>query len=869
MLRSHLFAALLALAGCAPQGREVEFRFSGRPSPGAFAADTREVVELCPACHAPVPRIASACANPREGRACGTLLRHPVRAVCGFCRGTKACASCAAFETSGLCRFCGGKGQRGAAPCFGCGGSGACTACAGFSACDACGATGEVVLPWSPPAARPALKPAGKSLAATRVETEEPLLWMEESILLPPLPDEGATWTVSVAVNGQRQSAERVVQKGRFAPRQPGSHVAVSGNQALFFDVIASDVRVKVVEEGGRPHHLDASVEFSPPLRANVTWERLDANGRATRLDGPRLGLAPGVHGLYRLRPVVGIAGLPPLRPRKEAVYLSSSLTIRPLPGGRVRSGPPVATVADSDPPLEEGTPYEWTRTDAAGRSEVIVSKETSAAIPFPAAGRYRLQVRAAGNVSPPVDLVACRVTIAGPDGRPLPEARLALLEKNAVPSEAWLAACAERFRVVVEDPTPDPPGSLSVAVLGADGGPLNPPVTYALSTSGIARQTRPLALLGDRVDDAVAVGGKADDEPEDPTLHARPRARIVVTYRGESGPVAGVGPMIVHEIPVRFVAVGTGFPPKEELEKIIDRRLAEAGAVWEPYGRRFSRASLRIESSPRNLVLVRGRCAGVDAHGRPSRAGARIDGREVAAPTPWSGEAGGTTPAAAARAFVSRIDPAYAVDVFEKLVPSDREAVVLRVRRRDGLPVVLEPLREGQDIAQGVTLLPGVASDGCEVTTDPTLLSLEELAVLLGLREGAPEGLDLFLVGTLRSDAVESSRYKIYPGGVFAAPLSGAALVAWEMVDGSGRYPYALARVLGELLLPPGWRPRAEDSLFMGELSPSAAADANKRVGPSTGAQIRERGRGLAAKNDDNINKDITNIRGHEQGGK
>src|SRR5204862_908178 len=140
-------------------------------------------------------------------------------------------------------------------------------------------------------------------------------------------------------------------------------------------------------EENGRPHHLDASVEFSPPLRAVVTWERLDANGRAVLLDGSRLLLSQGSQGTYRLRPVVGIAGLPPLRPRKDSVYVASSLTIRLPSGGRVRSGPPVALVADSDPPLEEGTPHEWTRTDSAGKSESFVSKGPSTAIAFPATG--------------------------------------------------------------------------------------------------------------------------------------------------------------------------------------------------------------------------------------------------------------------------------------------------------------------------------------------------------------------------------------------------------------------------------------------------------------------------------------------------
>jgi hypothetical protein len=862
MIRCRLLVASLALVGCAQQGREVELQFAGRPSPGSFASDTREVTEICPACHRPVPRDGDRCTHPRDGHPCGERLRHPDRAPCGFCRGTKACAVCAAFDASGLCRFCGGTGKRGSSPCFSCRGSGACQACGGLAQCDACAGAGSVALPWSRPAPRAGTRPAGKSFMATLVEAEDPLVWLEESIVLPPLAEEGAAWTVSVASNGQRMSTERVVQRGRFAPHLPGSYMAVSGNRAVFFDVVAAEVRMNVVEEGGRPGRLAATVEFSPPLQARVAWERIDSNGRALPLETPQLVLPPGGYGEYRLRPIVDLPGLPPLRPRKEAVYLYASLSIRPVPEGRVRSGPPVPMVAVSEPPLKEGTEYQWTRTGAGGVSEVIVSRKPTAEIPFPSAGRYRLQVRAEGGVSPPLDLVAVRITLVGPDGRTLPEARLAMLEKNAVPSDEWLARCPERFRVVVEDPSPSPPGALSVSVREGEDADLTPPVTYALSGAGERRETRPIALLGDRADDAVALGGKANGEPGDPTLYARPRSRIMVRYRGEPVAVAGVGPMIVHEIPVRFIATGPWLPPREELERILDRRLQEAGDVWAPFGRKFVRASLEISSPPRNLLLVRGRRAGVDAHGRPSKAGARIDAVEVSAPTPWSSEASGTTPGVTAREFASKLDPAYAVEIFEKLLSSDRQAVVLRVRRRDGRPVALELLADGQDVAQSVSLLTADLSDGCEVTADSNLLSLEELSLLLGHRAVAPQGIVLFLVRALRSDAMEPAWYKIYPDEVFPPPLSGAAVVAWEMADGSGRYPYALARVLGELLLPTGWRPRPEDSLFSGELSPAAAAGANKRVGPATGARIRDRGRGLTLKNDDNT-------KGTEQGGK
>ena len=80
----------------------------------------------------------------------------------------------------------------------------------------------------------------------------------------------------------------------------------------------------------------------------------------------------------------------------------------------------------------------------------------------------------------------------------------------------------------------------------------------------------------------------------------------------------------------------------------------------------------------------------------------------------------------------------------------------------------------------------------------------------------------------------------KIYPPDAFAAPLAGVAMVAWEISDGSGKYPYGLAQVLGSLLLPSGWKPRPEDTLFDPELSPAAAAEAHKRVGRLTGGRIR-----------------------------
>jgi hypothetical protein len=698
------------------------------------------------------------------------------------------------------------------------------------------------------------------------VDHDLPLVWLGETILLPKLPEEASAWTISLPAEGQREDSERAVQGGRYLPRQVGSYLAIAGGRSLCFDVIEVDLRIPPDPTGNEVRRMGAEISFRPPLKdVSVHWDWVNPDGLLKRLEGASLSLVPEGLGEHRVWPVIGVSGVPARRGPRPALFNSSALSIPVPPGGRVRCGAPVVFHASANPPLPGGATFEWTRTDAQGRSELVVSREGPAAIPFPAPGRYRLQVRALGNVSPPVELVAHRIDLVGPDGRPLPEASLSMLTGTSIPSEEWLLKSPERFQIAVEDSEADPPPTLAVAVRSGEGPDrlVNPPVTYALGPAKTgARRTRVLALLADPADAAVPVGGIRDDAPEDPTLLAPPRSRLEVTYRGVTAEVAGVGPMIVHEIPVRFVVVGPGFPPREALEEILDRRLGEAGAVWAPFGRRFRRLSVEVASPVQNLLMIRGRSAGVDAHGRPSRAGIRMDSVEVSVPTPWRGETGLMTPAVVARAFAQKVDPGYTVDVFEKLLASDREAVVLRIRRRDGRPAVLEPLLDGQDVSQSLTCLGADLDRGCEVSGEPGLLSLDELTLLLGLRSGSGDRMDVLLVGKIRTDARQVSRFKYYPDDAFSPPLSGAAIVSWEISDGSGRYPYALAQVLGSLLLPSGWRPRPEDSLFNPELSPAAAADAHKRVSPQTGARIRERGHGESAKNDDNP-------KGTDQGGR
>ncbi|HZF00135.1 MAG TPA: hypothetical protein VE981_24205, partial [Planctomycetota bacterium] len=105
--------------------------------------------------------------------------------------------------------------------------------------------------------------------------------------------------------------------------------------------------------------------------------------------------------------------------------------------------------------------------------------------------------------------------------------------------------------------------------------------------------------------------------------------------------------------------------------------------------------------------------------------------------------------------------------------------------------------------------------------------------------------GFDLFIVTELRS-LQQRPAFKVYPAARFPSAISSSAIVTWAVVDGTGRYPFGLARVAGELLLPPGVRPSPDDTLFADPLSEGPGVDARKRLSAATGARIAERGRGL-----------------------
>lgn len=423
------------------------------------------------------------------------------------------------------------------------------------------------------------------------------------------------------------------------------------------------------------------------------------------------------------------------------------------------------------------------------------------------------------------------RVTFVDADGRAPAEARLALLTRESFDAKGRLtddrmAAVPERIRVVVEDPSPGAPATIAVALRGSDAVlqlPLTGPPTRRLSA--------PFILLGDREDAAAAPL----------SLLASPGGRIEARYRGAAAAELPVGPAVIHQIPVRFIVVGTGLPVQAEIDRALELRLRQANDVWEPFGRRFVKArAIRVEGFA-GLVLIRGRAAGVDAEGHPSRSGLRVDGKEISIPCVWRNDGAPLTPKATARALVEKAGSAFQVDLFDGLA-GDREAVLLRWRRRDGSPAAVERFDGSNDVAQAVAPPPLELRDGVEVAPSPSLLSLEEAAMLAS--HALPvEGLDVFVVSELRSLQARPA-FKVYPEATFTPPIAGSAVASWSVLDASGRYPYAFARLAGELLLPPTLRPSPEDTLFADPLSEKPGVDARKRISAATGARIAERGR-------------------------
>jgi hypothetical protein len=444
-----------------------------------------------------------------------------------------------------------------------------------------------------------------------------------------------------------------------------------------------------------------------------------------------------------------------------------------------------------------------------------------------------------APTAAAPSALTAARVTLIDAQDRPVRDVRLAKLSDSAFDAQGRLreeavARSPERLRVVVEDPFPGAPATLAVST-GSSG----PPFVLPLSGPPARRMTRPFLLLGDREDAAAGAGI---------VLAGLPGGAVELRYRDGVAARLPIGPAAVYEIPVRFVAVGSGLPSIPEIERSVDLRLAQANAVWEPFGRRFKRGSIARLEACRGLLLIRGRAAGADGQGRPSRCGMLLDGKEISVPAAWRNDGAPMTPKATARALSEKIARTFQVDAFGDLLAGDREAVVLRVRRRDGTPATVERLAEGNDVAQALTPLPSEAGGGVEAAPSGALLSLEELAILASGRGTPADGFEVFIVSSLRAFGARPA-YKVYPDGSFPASLSGSALVSWTILDGSGAFPYGLARVAGELLLPPGVPPAPDDTLFADPLSEAPGVTAHKRVTAATGLKIAERGRGLAGK--------------------
>jgi hypothetical protein len=358
--------------------------------------------------------------------------------------------------------------------------------------------------------------------------------------------------------------------------------------------------------------------------------------------------------------------------------------------------------------------------------------------------------------------------------------------------------------------------------------------IVLPLSGSAPRRVTPPFLLLGDP-DDAAASSG---------VLAAAPGGRVEVRDHDVASFELKVGPSVIHEIPVRVIAVGTGLPEGAAFEKAVDLRFRQANAVWEPFGRRFVRGPVTRIDAFRGLVLIRGRAAGVDDHGRPSHSGLRVDGRDLLIPCPWREDGAPLTPKAVARSLIEKAGGKFRIEILDDL-SGDRDAVLLQWKRPDGGPATVEALAASNDLSQAVTPLPVGPADGLEVAPSGSGLSLEEAALLATGKKGPAQGLDLFVVAGLRSLGTRPA-FKVYAEGAVPSPIAASAVASWAIMDGTGRYPYALARVLGELLLPPTLRPGPADTLFADPLSEAAGIDARKRLSAATAARIAERGRGL-----------------------
>ncbi len=840
-------AVLAALSGCSRRTVAPRISFEGAPPYGAMHADTRAMTVRCPECATPLPEGASACPGKKADKPCTAPLAPVATVPCGFCGTSRRCDPCAAFATGGRCRICHGSGRLDSAACFNCEGSGLCVACGGSASCDACRGTGTLSLPWKrPPApARASRAPAASAGQVTRPDRY--VAWLGETVSWEGAPE---SWTAS---RGQKGELMKGVQRlgRRFNPSAPGSY-RVSGPGGTFHvEVIDLIPRSSAEKNVGPGTPVTATLETRPVLKElQVRWERVQGGGPVAALAGRTVTVTADVPGRQELWPVVEIPGQPARRGPQALAWDVSDLRIESPGNAPVRAGVPVPFKAVSVPPLSPDTAYEWTVSGPGGASRAG-GAGPRARIPFPRAGRYEVRVRAGDTLSAPVSVAAYAVEALDAGDRSLLEAELALFDGVSAGAdslrEEWVPAAPEHVRIVVEDPAPAPDASVVISTRRRDGTPLNPPVRYALSGEGTLRSTRPILFVGDREDDNAGPG--VDDAPGDPTILAAVGGGIEVSYRGAAAVSLTVGPLLLHMVPVRFVAVPApgdrAFPGRAELERLLDRRLEEANGTWERFGLRFSRESVELAEPPRNLLLIRGRAGGVDGRGRPAWAGFVVDGAEVSVPTTWQVEGVAMTPAETARALGKRLGAEWRAEVIEKVLAAAPEAVVLRVGRKGAEGRArLERLSKAPDVSQGTEPLAADLSDGCEVSGEASAPSVDEMALLLGLRAAGRKGLDVLVVGRLLTDR-EPRMFKVYAAG----PFEGAALVSWEGLEGPRRKPYLLARTLGECLLPRDARAREGSTLFADPLSDAEAFGARKRVDAETGALLRASGVNLAAR--------------------
>jgi hypothetical protein len=623
----------------------------------------------------------------------------------------------------------------------------------------------------------------------------------------------------------------------RYLPKEAGAYEARSGEARVYFDVFELEVQGLGWEENSAAPPVPLRLDLRPAVRAaRIGWDWRVPTGQVRRLENGSPVPRPEGPGRYQLWPVVELAGFPARRGPRPTTFDLADLEIVAPAEGRVPAGVPCPFEVRCTPPLPSGTVFEWTRVSESGGPSMTSGSVPSARIDFPGPGRYRLRVRAGGSRSPEIAISAVRASLADPAGKPVVEARV------TAPDGAS-GVEGRPYRIVVEDPDPGRGGSLSVKTLAEDGAVLLGPVTMNLAMEKGHLSTAAFSLVSDR----------SDAQVEEHRLLGRPRGRVDITYRGVRAGSIDVGPMIVQEIPIRFTVVGDprsgAFPPLPEIQKALDLRLEQANEIWSPYGRRFARASVRLTDPPHNLLLIRGRAGGVDEHGRRARTGALVDGTPIEVSTAWQDGGGPVTPRTTAMAFARAAGTVCTVERFENLILSDREAVLLRLAHPGGRPVRLQALPGGQDVGQSIRPLEADLAEGCEVASDPRLLSLEEIAVVLGSRGRREEGFDLFVFAALRSSG-RALDFKYYPAWGFPEALADSALLSWAILDGSGRYPYALARVLGLLLLPAGEPLEPADTLFLDPLSELPGPTAHKRVSARTGARIQEPGRGRRREN-------------------